>query len=263
MPHIVELKEEEISDALAAAIAATTLIQGAQPSQWWNREARRVLDSFMDQMRESVANEETLAQAVTRIKGGTVNGVTMTGLIQRAQRQSDLVTSTVLQAIVNMSRLQTFQANSDVVKAIQQISTLDNRTSDICIAYSDQTWDIETLMPLPPSTLPFNGGPPRHFNCRSTLVPVLRSWEELGMDLAEVPEGTRASMDGQVPGSTTFASWLSGKSQSFQDQVLGPARARLWREGKITLTQLVDMRGNPLTLEQLEERIKRNKPPRG
>jgi hypothetical protein len=104
--------------------------------------------------------------------------------------------------------------------------------------------------------LPFNGGPPRHFNCRSTLIPVLRSFEELGLGktkLDSIPPGTRASMDGQIAADTTFAQWLGTKTPAFQDKLLGPARAKLWRGNKITLNQLVDMRGNPMTVEQLLE----------
>jgi len=54
----------------------------------------------------------------------------------------------------------------------------------------------------------------------------------------------------------TFGDWLKKKPKSIRDNLLGLARARLWCDGKITLTQLVDMRGNSMTLNQLEERIK-------
>jgi len=33
--------------------------------------------------------------------------------------------------------------------------------------------------------------------------------------------------------------------------VLGSGRAQLWRDGKLTLEQLLDLSGNPLTLAQL------------
>ena len=123
------------------------------------------------------------------------------------------------------------------------------------MAYSGQTWDIETLQPVEGSELPFNGGPPRHFNCRSRLRPVTKSFRELGVDADEIPAGTRASMDGQVPADITFDTYLESKSETFQNRLLGRKRAELWRKNAITLTQLVDFRGYPLTLEQLESRI--------
>ena len=202
-------------------------------------------------------NGESLTQAITRVTGGTIDGVTVPGIMKTTKAKAGALVSTSMSAVTNEAALKSFQANNDVIKAVTQLSTLDNRTSDICIAYSGQTWDINTLQPLSQfgSTLPYNGGPPRHFNCRSRLRPVTKSFKELGLDRAEVPPGTRASMDGQVPADITFDQFLKSKSQTFQDDLLGPARARLWRNGDINLTQLVDMRGNPMSLTQLEAKV--------
>jgi hypothetical protein len=197
-------------------------------------------------------NGESLTQAITRITGGTIDGVTVPGVMQTTKRKAGALASTAMSAVTNQAALQSYQANNDVIKAVTQLSTLDNRTSDICIAYSGQTWDINTLQPVMGSFLPYNGGPPRHFNCRSRLSPVTYSFKELGMDAEEIPAGTRASMDGQVPADITFNQFLRSKPQSFADDLLGPRRAELWRNGDINLTQLVDMRGNPMTIAQLE-----------
>ena len=87
-------------------------------------------------------------------------------------------------------------------------------------------------------------------------VPVLKSWQELGLgDMPQIPVGTRASMDGYVPADITMESWLAGKSQAMQDAMLGKGRAELWRSGKITLTDLVDQRGRPLSLHDLRQRL--------
>lgn len=210
----------------------------------------------MDEIRTSLENGESIQRATTRIVGGTIDGVAVPGVMKTARHRAEAIVRTAINEIVTQTRLGTLQEMDDVVKAVQQISTLDNRTSDICIAYSGKVWDAETLKPIG-HELPWNGGPPRHFNCRSSIVPVLKSFEELGIDATEVPLATRASMDGEVPGDITFDQWLRSKGKAFQDEILGPRRAELWRTGKITLTQLVDMRGNPLDLDQLEELVAR------
>ena len=92
-------------------------------------------------------------------------------------------------------------------------------------------------------------------NCRSTSAPVTKSFRDLGIDADEVPAGTRASMDGQAPQETDFGSWLERQSKARQDDVLGPGRADLWRDGKIGFRDLVDGQGRELTLEQLRARI--------
>jgi hypothetical protein len=209
----------------------------------------------MGSVRQSMQNGESMTQAITRVTGGTIDGVTVPGIMKTTKKKAGALVSTAMSAVTNEAALASYKANSDVIKAVTQLSTLDNRTSDVCIAYSGQTWDLNTLRPIPPSTLPFNSGPPRHFNCRSRLRPVTKSFKELGLDKEEIPKTTRASMDGQVPADITFSDWLKTKPTSFADDLLGPKRAQLWRDDKITLTQLVDMRGNPMTLSQIEQSL--------
>ena len=238
-------------------LVAETLVEGAAPSAWFRRQSSEFRERFMDTIRTSMSNGESLQQAITRIVGGTVDGVLVPGILKTTKSKAGALVATGINAVSNRAALATFQDNTDVIKWVTQVSTLDNRTSDICIAYSGKTWDVMSLEPVDvgDGTLPFNGGPPRHFNCRSRLRPVTKSFRDLGLDIDEIPPGTRASIDGQVPADITFDQWLRGKGKTFQNDLLGPKRANLWRNGDITLTQLVDMRGSPLTLEQLERRV--------
>jgi hypothetical protein len=102
---------------------------------------------------------------------------------------------------------------------------------------------------------PLDSGPrpPAHFRCRSTTAPVLKSWKELGLKERDIPPGTRASMDGQVPEAETYQTWLKKKSPAFQDDVLGPTRGKLFREG-MTLDRFVDETGHEYTLKQLRSK---------
>lgn len=103
--------------------------------------------------------------------------------------------------------------------------------------------------------VPWLSGPGKiHWNCRSTSTPVTKSWRELGIPIDEMSPSERASMDGQVPAETTFASWLQRQSAARQDQVLGPERGRLIREGGLKLPDLYSPSGRYLTLEELRER---------
>ncbi len=110
----------------------------------------------------------------------------------------------------------------------------------MCAGLDGTTWPIEV-----------GPRPPMHIRCRSTTVPVLKSWQEMGFDFKEVPEATRASMNGQVATSITYPKWLKQQSRSIQDEVLGTTRARLWRSGKVKIDRFVDDRFRPLTLSQL------------
>jgi SPP1 gp7 family putative phage head morphogenesis protein len=248
---LVEFEDKSIDASTARQLAGRAAIGGTPVTEWWRRQALSTQNRFMDAVRTSMRNGETSAQAATRVFGGTVNGVKVPGVMQGTRAQAAALVQTSMNHVTNQARLATFQENTDVIKAIQQVSTLDNRTTDICIAYSGDMWDVTTLEPLGKSHA-WNGGPPRHFNCRSTVVPVTKSFEELGIPATEVA-GARASMDGVVAADITFDQWLGRKSVQFQDDLLGAARAELFRKGKITLSQLVDFTGNPLAVDQLEK----------
>ena len=71
--------------------------------------------------------------------------------------------------------------------------------------------------------------------------------------MEEAPAGTRASMDGQVPEAETYQTWLKKKSAAFQDDVLGPTRGKLFREG-LSLDRFVDQSGKEYTLKQLRSK---------
>lgn len=90
-------------------------------------------------------------------------------------------------------------------------------------------------------------------NCRSTMRLLTKSWRELGFDIDEIPESTRASMDGQVKQGLTYEDWLKGKTPEEQDKVLGKGKADLWRRGVITFRDMLDQTGRPMTLKQLQD----------
>lgn len=103
-------------------------------------------------------------------------------------------------------------------------------------------------------------------NCRTTLVPVLKSWEQLQKEAKQDPElgqkldavekkmgpGTQASMDGQVAGDLTYQQWLKDQPEERQIAVLGRNRWQLWRRDILKLSDLVDQTGRPLTLDALK-----------
>jgi len=234
------------TQTMLEAMASDTLIQGAPSALWWERQAGDTAFRFSNAVRQGLSQGETQSQIVARITGTRTQSGVMTISRDSAAR---LVQSSV-QTVTNTARRTTFAANTGVVEGLQQISTLDGKTSDICIAYSGATFDMN-YEPTGDTTLPYNGGCPRHWGCRSVEVPILKSNADLGIDLPEFPASTRASNNGQVAANMTMQQFLTGKSDAFQNELLGPGRAQLWRDGTITLQQLLDQSGNPLTLAEL------------
>lgn len=91
-------------------------------------------------------------------------------------------------------------------------------------------------------------------NCRGVYVPVLKSWKELGVDGPDLPRSTRASMDGQVADSVTFADRLKSASRAQRIEMLGKARADLYDAG-LPLDAMVEG-GRALTLDEIAAKRK-------
>lgn len=251
------VQQEVVRTALAdvgygAALASPThfataltdvLIQGAPSAEWWSKQAEDVAFKFSNVVRQGIVQGKTNGDIIREVREVMVVG--------RANAAALVQTS--VQQVANSSSVETFKQNADVIQGMMQLSTLDSHTTDICMAYSGAEWDLDEE-PMGDTKLPFDGGPPRHWNCRSVLVPITKTFAELGMDAPEMKGGERASTDGPVNANTTFEDFLDRKGKAFQDEMLGKGRAELWRDGTITLPQLLDLKGRPLTLAELKSK---------
>jgi hypothetical protein len=141
------------------------------------------------------------------------------------------------------------------VRGVQWISTLDSRTTKICQALDGLTWDLD-LKPIGHNHV-FPGAT-AHWGCRSTQVPLLKDWNELITDkrvaaaLNAFDKGTRASIGGQVPDTTSYQSWLEKRTPDQQLEILGKGRYEMFKQGKMNLVDMIDQTNNPRTLAQLQ-----------
>jgi hypothetical protein len=228
-------------------LSTNALIFGAPSADWWERQAQDTAFRFANALRQGIIQGETNEQIVARVAGRRG----FPGIMDISRTHARGLVHTSIQEVAAQARMETFRKNSDIITGIRQVSTLDSHTTEICIAYDGAEFDLEGE-PLEGTDLPYNGGVPRHWGCRSVEVPITKSFQELGIDIPEPGGGERASADGPVKASTTFEQFLDRMGTAFQDETLGPGRAQLWRDDKITLAQLLDLNGNPLSLEELE-----------
>lgn len=194
----------------------------------------------------------TTAQIVRALRGTRAMGYE-DGLMAGTRRDVEAVTRTALGHMAGFVQDRTTEANADIIKAVQWSSTLDLRTSPICQVRDGKLYKPDTHAPIGHS-LPWLGGPGRaHWNCRSAQVYILKSFKELGIDIPEVvmPNGTRATLDGQTPAETTYGGWLKRQSAGRQDEVLGPTRGAMLRAGEIKLADLYGQKGRYLSLDEL------------
>lgn len=251
-----------VPESVVTSLLKDNVVLGAPLKSIWAQEAGALNQAFISAMRQGILAGETMDELVRRVRGTQALNY-KDGIMDPRRRAVEMRVRTSAQSILNDARLETFKANEDVVKGYQLQVVLDARTSEICMARSGFAWNTDgSPMEGTDTDESFPGPPPYHPNCRSTLVPIVKSLGELVGDpaldrkvkreLRGLPERTQASMDGQVAEKLTYEEWLRTKSDTFQQEVLGPGKYRLWKSGKISLRDLIDQRGNPLTLKQLK-----------
>lgn len=249
-----EYVDSTLSRGFLKTLVSDVLVQGAPTRNCWSRQAAGLVERFADQMRRGVALGETNSQLVERIRGTK----TQRGLMDISEVSATRLVRASVQTVANVSREAMYADNADIIASLQWHATLDLQTSEWCLVRDGKHYSVgEDHKPLD-SDVPWLEGPGKlHWGCRSTSIPVLKTWRELGVNIDEIPQTTRASMDGQVPASTTFESWLKKQSKERQNAVLGAGKAELWRAGKITLRDLLDQNGRPLTTEELRKKAAR------
>lgn len=214
----------------------------------------------MAQIREAIrggyVTGETTAAIISKIRGTKALRFE-DGILARPRRDVAAIVQTALSHTAQTARAISYEANADLIKALQWVATLDSRTSPPCRVRDGLKYT--STVPHKPigHSVPWGDGPGRlHFNCRSVSVPVLKSWRELGIDMDETTPSTRASMDGQVPADLTYSQWIVRQSAERQDEILGKERGELLRSGKLTIDKFSNAKGEWLSLEELRKRIR-------
>lgn len=237
--------------AYAAAMARP--FQGRLLREWAATLESDRLAKVRNAVRQGYVEGKTASQIVREIRG-TKEGRYADGFMQRSRHDLMTVVQTAVSHTAATARQEFQNANADIIKAVRWVSTLDGKTSAQCRIRDGLKYEGKSHKPIGHKIPWLQGAGRLHFNCRSTDAPVTKSWRELGIDIDEIPPGQRASMDGQVPADMSYGDWLKRQSAGRQDQILGPERGRLMRQGGLQLPDFYDNRGNWLTLDQLRER---------
>ena len=285
--------EKTINGILGANLITTTLIPeqleslanknmlfGSPARDWWKKQAEKMLDRFMTEIRMGVSRGEPLHQLTQRIRGKATGKRTgfktkagkqrfmvdfKGGIMDVQTRNAEALVRTSVQQIANEVRHKTLRANDDVIKGQAWLSTLDARTTAYCQAMDGLEWDLNGK-PLGGHSEPFNP-PPQHWQCRSCLVPLLKTWEELSKTKSpklkekiarvekNLPPSTRAAMGKPVSQKLNYTQWFDKQPEATQLDILGPGKLDIYKRGNLSFRNMIDQRGNPLTIAELEKRV--------
>lgn len=251
-PVLVQFPIVGVSAEQVYAAAMARPFQGRLLRNWGQEIAADRMVKVRNAVRTGYLEGKTTDQIVRSVRGTRAAGYA-DGFLERPRKDLASVVRTAISHTAAVARENFNTANSDIVEAEDWTSTLDNKTSAPCRIRDKLPYAVGSHKPIG-HKVPWLEGPGRiHFNCRSTSTPRTKSWRDLGIPIDDMTPSQRASMDGQVPGTTTYAEWLGRQSAARQDQVLGPVRAKMLRDG-MKLDEFYSPNGTFLTLDQLRER---------
>lgn len=196
------------------------------------------------EIRRGMAEGLTAAQLAVRIRKGHVNNITYT--------QSKALVVTAITSVQNQVDQEIYGANEKSLRGYQYIAVLDSRTTSICAHRDGSIFPIGDLVHLPPA----------HFNCRSTTVPVFKSWDDMAKlegvaqvrknNIEKLTPEQIAFYDGQAPLRETYNDWLHRQPQEVKLRHLGDyQRVEMFDAGDLTVDKFTNDAGNSIGIKEL------------
>lgn len=184
----------------------------------------RVRDTITEAVRRRIidgweAGESTAEIAASIRPPETVDG-TGDSIAARAYREIDQITSDALQGMLITAQELLITVNRGIVGRFVWLSQLDSRVCKICAALHSTVTRIDrSRISLRTDRLFSVRTPPAHVRCRCTLA-FARTGEPL-------------------PRVQRFDEWLRDQEDETVTDVLGKTRARLFRDGDLTVRDFV------------------------
>lgn len=261
------------SASTLAGIVNSRPFEGRVMRQWAADLQASDLRRIQDQINIGLVNGESSRDIARRVVGST----TAPGATQVTRNQAAAITRTAINHITGEVRAELVKSNADIIQEELYVATLDERTTLVCATNDNKIFAVGQ-----------GPRPPLHWNCRSLRVPllngtilgsrpakpvteaqILREYNKQNgfsaKSRGDLPRGHKGSFDeykarrvremtGRVSTDLSYADWLRRQSKAFQTDVLGPTRAKLFRDGELPLTKFVNRAGDDLSLRELARR---------
>lgn len=217
-------------DAIATAPSTAQVIaavnsrpfQGRFLRDWLSEAEEGAAKRVRETVRQGFIEGRSVAE-IARLIRGTRALQYRDGILEISRRGAEAMVRTAVTHVSAVASQETYAAMGDLVVGVEWVSTLDGRTTVICAGRDGKVYPLDS-----------GPRPPAHVNCRSTTIPRIRGVEPVERQ--------------------TYAEWLRKQPAEVQDDILGVAKAKLFRAGKLTLDRFTDRAGRVLTLDQLKKR---------
>lgn len=208
---------------------------GATLADWLAKQAGDLLFRYNATFRQGVNANEPLEALAVRARGGArkINSLTLPINSPVVKSKADLETlaRTGLEAMRQEGADSAMDSLPDSVNwGYQSIAVVDSRTTQICMTYAWRVWDKD-FKPVGHS-LPF-APVPRHFNCRSSIVPTI--------------------LEAKPVNSFDFREWLLQIPLAEREQIFGKKGLADYEAGKTTVQRLIRQQERKLSIEGLRD----------
>ncbi|UWF46881.1 phage head morphogenesis protein [Pseudomonas sp. N3-W] len=205
---------------------------------WTTAERERVTGTI----RQGFFEGQTNFQIIRNIRGTKAAGY-KDGILATTNRNASAVVHTAIQHVSSQARMEVAKANTDIVAEIEMVATLDSKTSQQCRSMDGRRFPVDS-----------GPRPPFHPNCRTTFIFLTKLSEMFAKGATRASVG--ADGPGQVSASLDYYHWLQRQPATFQDVAIGPMRAKLFREGGLSIQRFAELQLDrnfaPLTLAQMK-----------
>lgn len=172
--------------------------------------------------------------------------------ITKSQAKGLVVTATT--SVYAQADHEVYKANEKALQGWQYVAVLDSRTTPLCAGRDGTIYPVSDTEHLPPA----------HWHCRSTTIPIVKSYDQLGQlegisqirktNLAGLSEKQIASYDGQTPLKESYNGWLQRQPPEVQFRHLGStAKLEAFRGGSLTVDKFAAADGNSIGIKELRQ----------
>ena len=236
---------KNISKKIAEDIVLNQPLHSNQTlSAGWNNINLSEKKRIESVIRKGIAEGDTVDQIALNVRRGNVHTIT--------RFQSKALVVTAITSVQSQVDHKIYKANEKAIEGWQYIAVLDSRTTSLCAHRDGQIYSIDDTIHLPPA----------HFNCRSTTIPVFKSWEDVSklesvaqvkrQNIKNLTKAQQAFYDGQTPLKESYNSWLLRQPKETQLRHLGDyQKLTLFRSGQLTLDKFTNAEGNSIGIKEL------------
>lgn len=197
-------------------------------------------------IRKGISEGKTVDEIALLVRKGNIHNIT--------RMQSKALVVTAITSVSAQADHEVYRANEKALHGYQYVAVLDSRTTPLCSHRDGQIYPIGDVSHLPPA----------HFNCRSTTVPVFKSWDDISKlegvaqvrrrNIQGLTNKEKAFYDGQTPLRESYNSWLLRQSKEIQLRHLGDyQKVDLFRSGQLTVDKFTNPEGNSLGIRELRQ----------